>query len=492
MISSRILLAGLFCLCPFSLAQKIEPDPKHTLIIISTSDIHGNLDKFPKLATLVKKYRSKFPHVLLMDSGDYFMGNPFVDDWEKPGLPITILMNKLGYDAATIGNHDMDYGQTALRDHIKGMPGTKFVVTNLSPSPPLENCFLPYASIPIKGTPISVGVIGLVDMQTTDILKMDGITWKLPNETDYKGVMDRFRLHHNTINVILSHMGYDHDLKMMKYSPNIDVILGGHTHVMLPKGHLRTGSLLSHTGHKLSYAGVTKIIFSTDKKPAVLSKSTEAVSLDHLPDDPEVKEIVRQFTSNPFFNQQVAIAKEENDQGGHRTTDPDQIHGSHGKGRRHAGSLLRRLFLPDHGRHQPKHHQHIEGRSDIHRRHGRLPVQQLQLSPAGRRLRRREIRTPGVNILPHAAQGTGESPAYPASHHSEDDILPVNTENMPEEMGHSSAFRQAAASNTHAAPESFSERHFRSRETPASASFPRPRFRLRSFLRQPCRNTGSG
>lgn len=135
MISSRILLAGLFCLCPFSLAQKIEPDPKNTLIIISTSDIHGNLDKFPKLATLVKKYRSKFPHVLLMDSGDYFMGNPFVDDWEKPGLPITILMNKLGYDAATIGNHDMDYGQTALRDHIKGMPGTKFVVTNLSPSP---------------------------------------------------------------------------------------------------------------------------------------------------------------------------------------------------------------------------------------------------------------------------------------------------------------------------------------------------------------------
>lgn len=34
MISSRILLAGLFCLCPLSLAQKIEPDPKHTLIII--------------------------------------------------------------------------------------------------------------------------------------------------------------------------------------------------------------------------------------------------------------------------------------------------------------------------------------------------------------------------------------------------------------------------------------------------------------------------
>lgn len=98
---------------------------------------------------------------------------------------------------------------------------------------------------------------------------------------------------------------------MMKYSPNIDVILGGHTHVMLPKGHLRTGTLLSHTGHRLSYAGVTKIIFSTDKKPAVLSKSTEAVSLDPLPDDPEVEAIVRQFTSNPFSTSKLPLPRKK-------------------------------------------------------------------------------------------------------------------------------------------------------------------------------------
>lgn len=212
MIPPRILLVGLACLCPFSLAQKLKSDPHKTLIIISTGDIHGNLDNFPKLATLVKNYRAKYPHVLLVDSGDYFTGNPYVDDWEKQGEPLTILMNKLGYDMATIGNHDLDYGQKALREHMKGMPGTKFVVTNVNPSPTLEKCFSPYASIPIKGTPISVGVIGLVDLQTTDVRKMGGISWKLPDEDDYKGIMDRFRLHHNTINIILSHLGYDHDL----------------------------------------------------------------------------------------------------------------------------------------------------------------------------------------------------------------------------------------------------------------------------------------
>lgn len=312
MIPLRIVLASLACLYPFSLAQEPKSDPDKTLIIISTSDIHGNLDNFPRLATLVKQYRAKYPHVLLVDSGDYFIGNPYVDDCEKRGEPLTILMNKLGYDVVTIGNHDLDYGQETLRDHIKGMPSTKFVITNASLSPTLENCFSPYVSIPIKGTSISVGVIGLADLQTTDVRRMTGISWKLPDEEDYKGITDRFRLHHNTINVILSHLGYGNDLKMMKYSPNIDVILGGHTHVMLPSGHLRTGTLLSHTGHSLSHVGVTEIIFSTEHPVSILSKSTRAVSLnEEIPDDPEVKEIVRRFSGNPLFNQQVGVAGEE-------------------------------------------------------------------------------------------------------------------------------------------------------------------------------------
>ena len=52
MIPLRIVLASLACLCPFSLAQEPKSDPDKTLIIISTSDIHGNLDNFPRLATL--------------------------------------------------------------------------------------------------------------------------------------------------------------------------------------------------------------------------------------------------------------------------------------------------------------------------------------------------------------------------------------------------------------------------------------------------------
>lgn len=62
-------------------------------------------------------------------------------------------MNKLGYDVVTIGNHDLDYGQEALRDHIKGMPSTKFVITNASLSPTLENCFLRMSASRLKERP---------------------------------------------------------------------------------------------------------------------------------------------------------------------------------------------------------------------------------------------------------------------------------------------------------------------------------------------------
>lgn len=311
-LSSVLLAVLLLHSYPFALAQKAEPDPRNTLILISTADIHGNLDKFPKLATVVKKYRAKYPYVLLVDSGDYFMGNPYVDDWEKPGEPITVLMKKLGYDVVTIGNHDLDYGQAALRAHIKGTPATKYVVSNISiPSRTLEGCFVPHVSVSLRNTPISIGFIGLVNLQTTDVIKKDGITWKLPNETAYKEITNKFRLHHNTINIVLSHLGYEHDLKMMKYTPNIDLILGGHTHVLLSQGQFKTGTLLSHTGHQLSHAGVTKIVFTTDQKPTVLSKSTVAVPLnDHVPDDPEVKEVVKKFIGNPLFAQQVGTAGE--------------------------------------------------------------------------------------------------------------------------------------------------------------------------------------
>ena len=49
------------------------------IVIISTNDIHGSIEQFPKLATFVERIKAKHPNVILVDAGDRFTGNPYVD-----------------------------------------------------------------------------------------------------------------------------------------------------------------------------------------------------------------------------------------------------------------------------------------------------------------------------------------------------------------------------------------------------------------------------
>ena len=109
-LSSLILFTLLLAGC---IDQKCEH-----LYIISTNDIHSSIDAFPRLATLVAEYETK-GEVLLVDAGDRVSGNAYVDDATEPGIPIIDLMNTIGYDAATLGNHEFDFGYAQLMENLK-------------------------------------------------------------------------------------------------------------------------------------------------------------------------------------------------------------------------------------------------------------------------------------------------------------------------------------------------------------------------------------
>ena len=81
------------------------------IVIISTNDIHGRIEQFSKLATFVKRIKEEHPNVILVDAGDRFTGNPYVDHAKEKGFPIISLMNDLGYEVGTLGNHEFDFGQ---------------------------------------------------------------------------------------------------------------------------------------------------------------------------------------------------------------------------------------------------------------------------------------------------------------------------------------------------------------------------------------------
>ena len=66
----------------------------------------------------MEQIKAKHPNVILVDAGDRFTGNPYVDHAKEKGLPVISLMNDLGYEIGTLGNHEFDFGQKTLRARI--------------------------------------------------------------------------------------------------------------------------------------------------------------------------------------------------------------------------------------------------------------------------------------------------------------------------------------------------------------------------------------
>ncbi|HRB69897.1 MAG TPA: metallophosphoesterase [Chitinophagales bacterium] len=123
---------------------------KNQLTILHTNDVHSHIEpfsevdkKYPGLggaeyrATIIENIRKKKEHVLLFDAGDIFQGTPYFNFFHGD-LEID-LMNKMGYDAATIGNHDFDGGMESLARQITR---AHF---------PFVNCNYDFSNTPIDG-----------------------------------------------------------------------------------------------------------------------------------------------------------------------------------------------------------------------------------------------------------------------------------------------------------------------------------------------------
>ena len=220
------------------------------LTILHTNDTHSRIDPFPtndrkfpglggfaQRATLVKKIRKQEEHVLLFDSGDIFQGTPYFNYYE--GELEMKLMSEIGYDAATIGNHDFDNGIGGLSRQMVNA-SFPFLCANYSLlDTELEGKIAPYKIFDIDD--IRVGVFGLG-------IELDGlVNPKLYGEI---GFLEPLSVCNNTsrhlkhdlksnVVVCLSHLGYQYqnnrvsDLTLAEQSENIDVILGGHTHTFL-------------------------------------------------------------------------------------------------------------------------------------------------------------------------------------------------------------------------------------------------------------------
>ena len=224
-----------------------------SLTILHTNDVHSRLDAFPidhpkypgmggvaKRASLINKVRAQEENVLLLDSGDIVQGTPYFNFYN--GVPEIEMMNKLGYDFATIGNHDFDAGIDQLAE-LASIANFKFVNSNYNFSEtPMEQYFTDNGKYQVvEKDGLRIGIFGLgVELNGLVPAPLFGKTTYLDPLKEANSVADKLVNEDGCDLVIcLSHLGYEYDsarvsdMLLAKNSDNVDVILGGHTHTFL-------------------------------------------------------------------------------------------------------------------------------------------------------------------------------------------------------------------------------------------------------------------
>ena len=112
-----LLLAVVLVLGLMTGALAADGELAGKTIILHTNDVHGAVGLYAKVAALKKDYAEKGADVILVDAGDYIQGTPYVSD--SQGKTAIELMNAAGYDVATFGNHEFDYGFANLQTIFK-------------------------------------------------------------------------------------------------------------------------------------------------------------------------------------------------------------------------------------------------------------------------------------------------------------------------------------------------------------------------------------
>ena len=244
-----ILVALSFIICQLSFspagAQKV-------LTILHTNDTHSCIEPLKKnlpdtlladrggylrRTAMLKEERKKDPNLLLFDCGDFSQGSSYYTMFK--GEVEIGLMNQMGYDAGTIGNHEFDFGLDNMVRLFK-MATFPIVCSNYDfADTELAKIVKPYIVLKRKGVKIGVFALspeleGLVSAKNFGPLKFLN-----PSETAQK-MVDILKNEKKCDMVIcLSHLGWEiSDFpcdKVISETTGIDLVLDGHTHTYFEK-----------------------------------------------------------------------------------------------------------------------------------------------------------------------------------------------------------------------------------------------------------------
>jgi len=299
-MQSRIVLFLLLLFPTLTWAQK--------LIILHTNDHHGaymanNSGNYglAAQATIVKQVREQAAregkHVLVLSAGDINTGAPESNMFQA--RPDIEAMNAIGYDALVVGNHEFDVTPDELSQQRK-LANFEFLGANIKTEDG-SHAFTPYIVKDVGGK--KVAIIGLTTSETphmSSAINRPGLTWSNPVESE-KALIKQLKKDYDMV-IALSHLGFikdekpgqqfPGDISLAKANPDIDVIIGGHSHTELKEGVVIGETSIFQAKESGEFLGRVEVDLS-GKKPKILGSKLIPVK-DVIPDQ-KVASILRPY-----------------------------------------------------------------------------------------------------------------------------------------------------------------------------------------------------
>ena len=287
-------------------ALTLSAQERRELHILSINDPHAAMEQFPRLGFVADSLRTLYPDLLILSAGDNRSGDPINDMFEIPAYPVVALMNQIGFHATVIGNHEYDSNQDGLARLIN-LSAFSTLCANMEPDPKWKMHVKPYQVFDCGG--ISVGVIGITALGSMGIpeshpARLTDIKFMDPLETIRKYQFLREKC---DVILLLSHLGFETDVKFSAELPWVDIIIGGHSHTQLDGGEMHNGILITQNGKSIPYATHSTLVLQGGK---IVEKKVERIAVKGMPgENKTVAELVRYFSENPVFKRVLAVAE---------------------------------------------------------------------------------------------------------------------------------------------------------------------------------------
>ncbi|HEP1798515.1 bifunctional metallophosphatase/5'-nucleotidase [Streptococcus suis] len=280
--------------------------------ILHTNDMHSYMENFPKKAQLIANIRDgnekKGIPTFVFDSGDLFSGNIFFNMYR--GVKEIELMNQIGCQAMTLGNHEFDHGDELL-SRLDDYAQFPIVSSNLSYQDveaadelvPLEDVL----EFDISGK--SLYVLGLTTLETQEVASPSENVIFEDHKQALRRVVDQImKANPQAHLVVLSHLGYDEDVHLAKDFPELNVILGGHTHTILKQPSQIGGVSICQAGQYGRFVGHLSLRCFAGGRHEVLAYDLIEVEKS-TQEDRAVKAIIDQMKSerDAAFSKPIAI-----------------------------------------------------------------------------------------------------------------------------------------------------------------------------------------